>query len=783
MPKFGKKRKDDGAEEKLSSEERRAQREARREARKNKAKPGSDDGEDSGRSGKSVGANRKKDETIIREMVFETAMSLMKPNKLFRVTRDDEDLYVGILLKFESIGGLSKKDMRDESKGQIITLINNGGIASVFTNELKAKECIVFIPDKSTLAQMAEFSLLADDLDYELVLVNPYDETIENTGVFVNLDYLQKCHNTNTPISGKLAKVLEPTLMPGDDGYNRQPEPAPAPEPAAPAQPAYVPPDDLPQEPEPDGEPYEDDYGGDSPPDSGDDGDPFGFDNVGDDDSGVIGEDGDPDAGDGETEGVGTPTAYVSPETSALALSRKFFNDNMARELDTSALDQAIAGISQFRPLLTRPEDTWLNQQLNALIDMANRELFALHQQNLDAVRNGYLNTIGNVYIAEMSQVMDYKSDPRYADIVEQSETAGAGIDEIIAEERARLNEEWDRKVHDAGEAARINAEQSYKQRYQYQHEERLRNIDAEVRAGLQAAENAAVSDLKAVRKQEAEVRLDKRDSEEITKAVEEYKALLEGEAALYEKHESEILKFLEEHREEEIARVKVLGTELERDEKIAQIQAEYKSRAEALKSDFEARTTAMQSDMDRMRARHERDLADKDTAYAELQSKYDADKQEWRGQISDLTDQIVRANESKEREVQIRVAEAKAERDSYSEKYDHLVKTQKSSSLLFIALAVIAAIAALMVGIVIGGRVLGSPEKPVLDAPPAVSDTVLPEGGTDTGTGPESPQDGQEGPSGQDSGGGQGDADGQGGTDRTPEPDPAWDAMQDPVI
>ena len=207
------KQKDDAA-----SDKRAARRQARREARKNKNK-GADESE-FGVSDKAVGSNRsRKDESVIREMVFETAVSLMKANKLFRVTRDDEDLYVGILMKFSDIGGLSKKDMKDESKGQIITLINSGGIASLFTADLKAKDSIVFIPNKNTLAQMSEFSLLADDLEYELVLVSAYDETIENTDVFVTLDYLQKCHASNRGVADKLTKVLEPAFVPGEDGY------------------------------------------------------------------------------------------------------------------------------------------------------------------------------------------------------------------------------------------------------------------------------------------------------------------------------------------------------------------------------------------------------------------------------------------------------------------------------------------------------------------------------------------------------------------------------------
>lgn len=760
------KQKDDAA-----SDERAARRQARREARKNKSK-GAEESE-SGVSDKAVGSNRsRKDESVIREMVFETAVSLMKANKLFRVTRDDEDLYVGILMKFSDIGGLSKKDMKDESKGQIITLINSGGIASLFTADLKAKDSIVFIPNKNTLAQMSEFSLLADDLEYELVLVSAYDETIENTDVFVTLDYLQKCHASNRGVADKLTKVLEPAFVPGEDGYQ------------AAAQPVNQEP--VSQAPVEFGTTYDDpervfmeeESRDESDDDESDDDESDDFDApdnlIGEtpaDDSGSS----DELVGSDDTPSEDSQLVYLGADTSAMALSRKFFNDDMARELDTSALEQAIAGIGQFKALLTRPEDTWLNQQLNAMIDMANRELFALHQQNLDVVRNAYLNAIGSAYIDEMSQVQDYKNDKRYAEIAAKVKEAKAGVDDLIKSERERLKTEWEQKVANAGEVAKINAEQTYRERYQYQYEERLRNVDAEVMAGLQAAENAAIADLKSVRQHEAQVRLDRLDSQKIDEAVKSYQELLTSEVELYARHEAELLQFLDDNREAEIARINVLNSELSRDEKIVQIQAEYKAKADALQADFEARISGLQADIDTARVRHTRDLADKDLAYQSLSAKYDADKAEWKSQIKELTDEVVRVNDSKTREVETRVAEMRAERDSYSQKYDHLVKTQKSTSMLLLALCGVAVLAALMVGIVVGGHIFNKDGENLPDTPPGFSDSVdLPSDASD-----EPDIDNSENPG---DSGDPGDA-GDSGSDTSPETDPAWAAMQDPVI
>ncbi len=738
------KKKKDGSSGGKSREEREAEREARkaehearREARRSGRGKGKGDDDTAGeKPGKSVGANRnRKDESIIRETVFETAMSSMRGNKPFCVQRDGEDLCVGILLQLAKIGGLTGKDKNDESKGSIITLINNGAIASLYTSELKSEDSIVFIPTVDTLNQMSEFYLLADDIEYELVLISPSDETIEHTGVNVSLDYLIKLHKSKGSIKAKLGDILEDAAPEGQEPVPYVAPPEPTLEPARGQAGA-----DDPFGPDDTGSGSDGDYGlgGDVPPDldDGDDGD----DEDGEDptasdldlqDAAGQGQAAQPDAGyaPAQEQPQAPPPppepVYVSPEQSMQAMHRKFFNDDMSRDLDTSALEQALAGIGQFRALLLRPEGTWLNEQLNVLIDLANQELYALHEQNLSVVRNQYLTEIGAAYIEEMSAVGDYQADERYATIKAKVDAAMAGIDAMIEEERTKLQAEWDEKVRNAGEAARIHAEQTYRERYLYQHEERMRSIDSEMRAGAQAGELNAIADLKKARMIEAEQRLDLRDSAIIARVVDEYRELLIAETELYRRHESTILKFLDENRANEIARIQVLGKDLDRDDQIAQIQAEYQTRAASMTAEFESRISALQSDIESARVRYAQELSEKDAKYRELQAKYDSDRAEWREQVRDLTDEVGRITEANRRDTDIRVAEIKAQRDSYSDKYDHLVAMQRKGNMLIIAIAVVACLLMFAVGMLLGGGLGGKSDKAPADNPSGIQADV----------------------------------------------------------
>lgn len=779
--------------------DRAAEREARRKARR-EARGKDRDQADSGGGGSgqqvSMTGNRRKDEKVIRETVFETAGSIMRKNKPFAVKRDGEDLYVGAYLKFSDIGGLSKKDMKDESKGSIINLINNGRIQNIYDSELAEEEAIVFIPDKDTVWHMDEYALLSEDVQYELVLVSLSDETIEHTGVEVNLAYLKKCHETGQNIRVKLGSVLEDATLdagrmavPEPDGpagsgsrggYAYEPEPEPESEVGCggPVSGGYV----IEQ-----GEP-ESGYIGDSG-DEHDGGQGFGDGYDPDEPVNDGEEDGESDetedaAANGGTYGSGPSEeqdTYVDQEQASRALRRKFFGGGLERELDSSALDQALEAFAYPVEIELRDEGSWLGDQVNAFIVHANAQLEDLHARNMAVVQQEYLNTVGRAYSERLAEaVSGLESDPRYADLQAKSKAVEATIPDRVKAEKEKLAADWENRVRSAGESARVSAEQAYKDRYGYQHDERMKNVEADIRAGMMSAINKKIADLKAVREAEAKAALDGIDSDAIEAATAHYAELHEAETALAKEFTAAIRQVLDEKAADEMVRVRVLEDELARDRQLEALQKEYADRAKALQADFDARVSAISADLEMARKRHAADLADKDAEIKAVREKAQEEKAELREHVKSLMTDVERVTQSKKTEVEVRTGELKAEKDALQQHYDQLASSHRRTDMAIIGVAVLASLVLFFVGFLLGGR---SGDRPQEAQKPAVTDVEDP-AGQDAPDAGEGPQTGQEGVTGQDSDGtGQPGQDSGTGQDGPSPEDQQWAAMQDPVI
>lgn len=668
---------------------------------------------------------QRKKEQVIHESVFESAVSLFRQNKLFCVKRDGEELFVGCYLPLVRIGGLSAADKNNETKGTMLNKINSGMISVLYTPTLASQDAIIIIPNKQTLEMLEELWSITEKMVMDFCFVDPTNEQIEMTDVHTNLTQLKGLHERNQSVGTVegVAALIEDAVLPGEEtletvgGEDDEDEP-PTDYLDMDAEPDESDDSDgLPDEGEPpeeppeaaDGDPFGDDVsGGETPPmddaeegpfvDEPYDGDmPFGDDGYAPEDGAGYGEEGDVEGElpDGDVD--------VPFEVMAVTLERRFFNEDLTRTLDTSGLDQSLAAVIPFNPL-ERRAGSWLDDQVNLLIDLANQELLALHQQNLTTVRQAYLDKMAEAYEREMGKVVtELEQDGRYAELEVRLDEQQMALPGMIRDERAKLEAEFESRMAEIGESARKSAETSYRERYRPLQEEKLRNVELEMRAAMDTSFRRAVADLKTARKNEASVKLDSLDSEAIAECSKQYEALARAEVALWEKHRDAIKAFLEEHREAEIARVRVLGEEHERSTKIEQVEAEYKARMESMQTEFDTRVAGLQSDMESMRARHEEETEARDKEYTRRVNEYRADNERQQSRIDQMLEDIGLKDERAREAVNQAVAEIAAERDATNARYDELVKHQRKGNLLVMAVAGLGVLAALLIGMFVG--------------------------------------------------------------------------------
>lgn len=664
------------------------------------------------------------EEPLLHETVWETTVDCCRANPLFTVKRDDEDYFVGLYMPFSAIGGLSKKESRhNESKGSIVGQINHGKIAVMNTSSLIQKDAVVFLPTEDSLSNMAEFSLLADTARYELCFINADSGELELTGVKTDLVSMQALHLENKSVATvpgikKLVDVSdEAPARAARQSSGSGPIAAPVAAPRAP-QASYTPP--AQEEPEEEYEPEE--YGSEegytepdvtSLEDEPDDGlydgeaeaEPY------DDEAARAAAKAEADAefesGDEEEEELGIGPEYMPERTYTVeetrqAISRKFFNDEISEELTTAPLDQALADVIPFRPVQYRPGG-WLDDQINVRVSTMNQEMAALHQEHLGQVRQRYLDTMVSYYMEAMRTVDNFEESEEYKAAKEAHDDQVENSSKQIAEKRKALADEFEQKVKAAGEEARVEAEQRYRERYHWQFDQRSNAIEGEVLANVQAKFEAFVSRCKNQLKAQQLAELDEKCQKLIGDCIEQYAKLAEDEAAMRKLHEESLQEFLEANRKDEVARITALQEEQAREDKVARIQKEYEGHVAQLKQQFDALGEAHESNLKALKERHADEMTAQENLHRRDIAVYASDNQRQQARIDQLTASVTQMDEKKSQEYAAKIAELEAQRDAGEAKYQDLVASQRKGNKLMIAIAAVTAILCLAIGVLAG--------------------------------------------------------------------------------
>lgn len=114
---------------------------------------------------------------VFDESVPGAVLETFIENKNFMYTNNDERQFMAFALDTESIGGISKKTIKDKAKGGFINLIKSSTIKIYMTEELADEGILLFIPTDETIIGMSEYSILAN-AEYTLVTL---DDTLDIT--------------------------------------------------------------------------------------------------------------------------------------------------------------------------------------------------------------------------------------------------------------------------------------------------------------------------------------------------------------------------------------------------------------------------------------------------------------------------------------------------------------------------------------------------------------------------------------------------------------------------
>lgn len=624
---------------------------------------------------------------VLNESVIETVMDDFINTPAFTIQQHGEPVYLGMFLRAEDIGGLSKKAAKDEDKGGIIEAINSNRMSVLLTADLLEQECLIFVCSPTTLEAMYEYELL-EDAPYRIAVVHR-DGSYDVSDAQVTL---QEIRDVSALGGEGLDKLIDGRIT-YDTSVNKQ--------------------EDFTagggSEPEDESPPVAD---GMSDVDIDGGYDEFGgtlFDDpVSDPDDGSVDVDADGVDFEGEDGDAPEEEAEDVPEEAVMAaLDKRFYSEELDLQITTEGFDQHFGGMREFQPFVTDRGEGWINEYLSRMSQDANSELQRMHTENWNKMREQFLTLI-EAHCGDIVRTLDiHDENTRYGQIYQtllaDKEDLGGDIAEETSKEQMKARQEWEDKLRQVGEDAFSAAQHSYRERFEKQHEDDLGMIPKAVRERMEAALDDKIRSMHDRRRVEAKDRLALGVAEALVEISRMYEPLLEKEQVRYEELNAEMAKFRDDNRKDEIKRIETLGEELKQTEKADKVAAEYTARIRQISADAEAKRQALAADLREAEIAHSAAMQTRETEHSRTVATLKSANETLRQQTEDLMAQIARMDEAKNEEFRGRMGELEMQRDSANEKYNHLVDTQKRSNFIVGLLCAVAVVAAVAVGFVAG--------------------------------------------------------------------------------
>lgn len=689
---------------------------------------------------------------ILDETVLESALDVLRGNEAFSGQRDGEPVYIALCVMLDDIGGLDRKSLRDEEKGQLIEGINHGKIRALVTPELLEEGRLILIPTPDTLRALRELSLLADPtLTYRLVAIDDAGN-IEDLSVGVEFDEVfdigcsedQSIMDTLAEVGVDWAERAMAELS--DEGDF--------------AEDAFDDVDDI------------DDIGDIDEIDFDPADVTVAMDAAGADEAPVAAaDDGDIDFGDGapvsvdaaisspsapqpvpeDSPAVSGPEAVVAapaPEPALVAeaepavqsaygaagvqapameaqapqasveaepvsrerilqeTNRLFFDEDLGIEVTTDPFDAHFSQMEDFVGF-EEPDETWLDGYVAEMVRNANSELRRLHQSNLLKAKNMYLRLVQSL-CEKLDADLSYNNDQTqygrlYREICKKQEIGRANLERAIADRRDSVAADWKRRAEEEAEAAAAEARRSFETRQGRVREAELHRIEREEREKVEDHFADDVREMHSARRAEAQKRLGRIMNEVVAQVSEHYMADLEAEHEQYKRFRDEMNAFIDAARADQVAHDKVLAEELRQNERAEYVVRDYKNRLEVSQREAKAVADKLRLEIEDMQRRNEALIAEKDREIDDIQAGHSRERESLESQLAEMQRQYAELDEKKEQEWAVRVKAVTDERDMWASQTNALVESHKHQRGVTIALVVAAVVAALAIGFVAG--------------------------------------------------------------------------------
>lgn len=392
-------------------------------------------------------------------------------------------------------------------------------------------------------------------------------------------------------------------------------------------------------------------------------------------------------------------------------MARRFLDEDLGFTVDMTPFD-ALFGheandASRFS-LDHLSDENWLDGQIKLLSQQANDALADRRRRDINELRDLYFSLVSNTgdeIAAQMSTApgADNVWAQTLAEADGNAEKSRESLVDIVGAQRAAIISKYEKERESDARAKAAEAKSLYDVRHKPGLDRELAEIEPNLRATIDEDHTLRRRQILDARKQSAQASFDAALTRVMDHLIQKRSEQVAREAELMEQFRDDMGQFLDENRKEDIARAEALREQLSRQNIVEEKTAEFAAREKELHEQIarereEAQKRLLDSQdetnklIERMRLDHEAALAQ---AKAEIERANERTKEE-AARVNVVRDEISRQYESQ-------IAFLENDQKTLMAQMNRESVVAKRANHLYIALAVLTALAFLALGVIAG--------------------------------------------------------------------------------
>ena len=395
------------------------------------------------------------------------------------------------------------------------------------------------------------------------------------------------------------------------------------------------------------------------------------------------------------------------------AVARNFLDDDLGLQLDTSLFDNTVYGqLPQLNlPDFAKSSQTpWLNEQLEALVRNINSELEADYMRRREILRKDYVKMV-TTDIEMISREVSVKNrNSRYFPMQEMADKERDTMlhrqEQRVSQRRQDIQKEYDARRRAYIERCQDELGAEFDRENRGDLDYSLRMALSDMQSQTESVYNAEIAHMNWKRKEDAQQRYRLSQYYALNFMQPAIDEMYADEAETVRRAAQRVEDYIKSMAQDDIRHSEVVREQFLRDNRVAEVREDAERQVAEARKRADVEIARISDNMDKLRAEHERFIADLNRDNAERIAHADrqveavrAERESDREHLETMRQRYEEKALEREQDAEERVKQAQADLEAY-------VAAQKSDNTTMIIVMVVLSIVMIAAGVALGNLI-----------------------------------------------------------------------------